>query len=221
MPRGRAVSASLPAADSAPSAFLSSEADDLQSEFKVIQDSYSRTRLPNDLHFVGRQKGLKAEAREVASIISNSAKSIEVTLKILADIEKQTKLNSSFRVNEALDEVLTCQIAQLRYLQEEQAALFVQGQFGKKTHTLFRQFKRHTATLHTSDLDVLRAAAQLAAVPPEPQAPASGFRGRGRGGFGFRGQGGFGGRGRGAFQPPGFNSAFPRSAPADRVDEQS
>ncbi len=207
-PWGRAASAPFPAADSMPSALLSSEAADIQAEFRSVQDAYARVRLSNDLHFVGSQKGLRAESREVAAIISNSARYTEVSLEVLLELLRQSKANPGFHINKALDEVVMCQVAQLKYLQEEQAALFVQGQFGKKTHTLFRQFNHHTTAFNSSDIEVLRAATQLASVPPEPVQQTTNFRGHGHGSFNFCGCGGFSGRGRGGYQPSGYEPKF-------------
>ncbi len=128
-----------------------SDPEDLQSDYRVIQDSYSKVRLPLDLKFSGSQKGLKPETRDTAAILSTTARYTETCLKVLQDISTRSA-DSSSAVNNHLDELSTCLVAQLRFLQEEQNALFVQGSFGKKTHALYRQFKRNTSTLGSADI---------------------------------------------------------------------
>lgn len=122
------------------------EPEDTQGDFRVIQDAYSKVRLPSDLKFSGSQKGLKPESREATGILSMMARYTETCLKILQDIAAHSG-NTEYAVNTHLDKILTYLVAQLRFLQEEQNALFVQGSFGKKTHALFRQFKWNTSTL--------------------------------------------------------------------------
>ncbi len=191
---------------------LAAHGDNLQEEFRVLQDACSKVRLPLDLHFQGQSRGLKTECREQAAILHNAARYAEVSLKILVKVLRQFG-GQDYRVNVHLDELTHCLVAQLRYLQEEQSGLFVKGSFGNKTHSLFQQFRHNTALLGSEDIEVLCAAATLAAIPSEPQ--NSGPH-RGRGGFrgGFRGHG-FRGHG-------GFNNQFqPRNIPADRVEEQT
>ncbi len=164
--------------------------DTIQEEFHVLQDTYSKVHLPSDVRFQGQTRGLKTECREQAAILHNAAKYAEVGLKILVDILRQSG-DDNYWVNEHLDELTQCFVAQLRYQQEEQSGLFVKGSFGSKTHSLFRQFRRNTTLLGTDDIEVLRVVATLAALPSESH--QSGPH-RGRGGFrgsfcghGFRG----------------------------------
>ncbi len=164
--------------------------DTLQEESRVLQDVYSKVHLPSDLRFQGQTRGLQTECREQAAILHKAARYAEVGLKILVDILRQSSDNN-YRVNEHLDELMQCFVAQLRYLQEEQSSLFAKGSFGSKTHSLFRQFQCNTTLLGTDDIEVLHAAVTLALIPPESHQSGPN---RGRGGFqgsfcgcGFRG----------------------------------
>ncbi len=150
----------------------------------------------------------------MAGILSTLARYTETCLKVLQDIVAH-RSDPGYVVNTHLDELSTCLVAQLRFLQEEQNTLFMQGSFGKKTHALFRQFKRNTSTLGSADIKVLHAAVTLAAIPPEPSGPPRGW-GRGFSSHGpFRGgYQGVPGSGRGHFN----NSS--RIQP-DWIDEQS
>ena len=75
-------------------------------------------------------------------------------------------------------------------MQDEYAALIVNGQFDNKTSKLFRALQKNTSGLNPSSLDTLRSAAFLAAVSKPPQASRYGSysaRGRGRGNYGYKG----------------------------------
>lgn len=84
------------------------------------------------------------------------------------------------------------QYAQVKYLQDEIAALIVQGQFDSTTSRLFRNIQKNTSVFSTETLENLKSAASIAAAGAAYQQQTT--RGRGRGGRGQRG--GFFNRGR-------------------------
>ncbi len=176
--------------------------------------------MPADFKFNNSQKGIKGETRELANALGTSTKYAETSLKILIEIGRRSS-EATFVVNESLDELLTCQFAHLRYLQEEQGALFVHGSFGKRTHGLFRHFQKQTTAFRPEDLEALRTAATLASLPQEHSDNRHSQTHRGafrpfRGGF----HGGFRGRGRGQFTSAGQPFAA-RSVAPDRIEEQN
>ena len=112
------------------------QVDDLQAEFKAIQDSYSRVRIPGDLKFNGNKVGLKTQHKESANVISTCARYTETCLKILTHIQERVG-DPAYMVNLQLQELYTCLYAMLRYLQEDHCALLVASNFGPRTQTLF------------------------------------------------------------------------------------
>ncbi len=76
--------------------FSAIQADQLQAEFRVVQDSYSKVRLPADLKFNSDRQGIKSEARATANIIGSAARHAETGLKD-DDSESHCLLNLMIR----------------------------------------------------------------------------------------------------------------------------
>ena len=66
--------------------------EDIQADFRAIQDSYSRVRLESDMKFNGSKVGLKSTQKEVAAVLSNCARYAETGLKILTVIVKEQEI---------------------------------------------------------------------------------------------------------------------------------
>ena len=62
---------------------------------------------------------------------------------------------------ETLDNLFLIQYAQIKYLQEEYAALLVNGQFDASTAKIFRSLQENTSGFDLDSLETLRAAATL------------------------------------------------------------
>ena len=120
------------------------QVDDLQAEFRAIQDSYSRVRIPGDLKFNGNKVGLKAQHKESANVISTCSRYTETCLKILTHVQDRVG-DPAYMVNLQLQELYTCLYAMLRYLQEDHCALVVASNFGPRTQTLFRNIQKNTS----------------------------------------------------------------------------
>ncbi len=200
------------------------QTDHLQSEFRAVQDVYTKVRLPADLKFSANRQGIKAENRDTASVLQQAARYTETSLKIIVKILKNSS-QPDYTVNTQLDELTTCLVSQHRYLQEEFYGLVVQGNFGQWTHNIFRNLQKHTTSVNPELLDTLKAAVSLAAVPEQSAAGRGrgAFRGRGSRGF-SQGFSAFNGRGRG-FRGGGVGSGFSQqfnqhAIASDRVDEQ-
>ena len=107
--------------------------------------------------------------------------------------------------DQRLSDVLTTTTALIECLQEEAAALIVQGTFDEGVSKFFRSLQR-SSTFSPDALDNLRAAASIAAVyrPQQRGRGGSGAGGFQRGGFhrgGFRRRGGRGSGPAPAFSP--------------------
>lgn len=79
--------------------------DNVQVCFRILQDTHSKVHLPNELRFVGSQKGLKTESRELASVIASSAHYGKLALKVLGDLVSKASANPSFQVADHLDDL--------------------------------------------------------------------------------------------------------------------
>ena len=66
------------------------QTENLQSEFKVLADVYSHVTIHNELKFVGTRAGFKASLKEAVNVICNSAKYIEVILKVLTYMHRKS-----------------------------------------------------------------------------------------------------------------------------------
>ena len=133
----------------------------------------------------------------------------ETGIKLLCSLEAGTELKQ-----ETLDNLFLIQYAQIKYLQEEYAALLVNGQLDASTAKIFRSLQKNTSGFDQDSLETLRAAATLSAAgrptggSTEDRFTARrGFPGTGRG----RQRGSYNGRtqDRDVFQSS-ANRQFPR-----------
>ncbi len=205
--------------------FSSIQSEDLQLQFNAIKDSLQRQKLAPDLHLTTAKTGISNQCRDSATILATTSKYVGTSFKLVDGL--LVKLETADQsVQQDLKALLTVQLAELRYIQEEYAALVVQGTFGSKTHKLFRSLQKHTSAFTPSVIEQVKTAAELATFV-EPGLEQIHQRGGFRGGFrgynnqtSFRGRGGFRGRFRGGFhqsqqQYPGFQ---PREVPSERAE---
>jgi hypothetical protein len=143
-------------------------------------------KLPADLIVSdGRPQGLQKADQPLFGVIQRNAKFCETTLKLLASAQAGDA--------SLLDNLFTVAHAQVKYLQEELAALVVQSSFDPTVSRFFRSLQRQSG-FSPESLENLRSAAAIAAV----YKPQRDRRDRGAGAGGFGGYpGGYGGRGRG------------------------
>ena len=86
----------------------------LQDDFKSIKDSVQKVRIPKDFKSNDSNKGIKSAEQSKAAIINQCASYSETLLKILPTIEVERPLSE-----EAMNNMMTVVLAQIRYLQEE------------------------------------------------------------------------------------------------------
>ena len=71
------------------------------------------------------------------------------------------KSNNLKLVPSLLDYVLTCQKAQIRYLQEEYGSLLIGGEFGKETKSIFKSLQRNTSAYTPAAIETLKMAVSI------------------------------------------------------------
>ena len=198
--------------------------EDIQAEFRVLQDVYSRVKLHSDMKFVGSKVGLKAPQKETVMVIGNCAKYAETAMKILMYMGDQAG-DPSDEVNPQLQEMFLCMYALIRYLQEDHCSLIVAGNYRPRTQMMFRSIRKNTSAFTPELIEDVKSAAQLAVIPQEGSVLQN-QRGRGysgwSGGPNARFRGGFNqyrGRGRG-FQNELPSVSHLRNVPMDRQQNQ-
>ena len=190
--------------------FAEITSDALQAEFRSIQDSYSRTKLPGDLRLNDSRTGIKQPQREAAQILAKSAKFVETQLKILASAEGSGLTEDQFM------ELFLSNVAHIRFLQERYAGLVVGGSFGKRTQDVFMSIQNNSSVFTPSIVESVKSAITLTNTQGENQ---SGCQGSGVCGRPYDRRGNrFGAFGRGSTQSGG-NSGGRRFPPADREED--
>ena len=148
------------------------------------------------------------------NVVQKCARYAETSLKILSTLPEG---------RQDINDLIVTQTAMIKYLTDEVCAILVSGSFKPDSGVgkAFRMLQRNTAFADSSNIAVLRDAAQIAPALPISQNRSfdGGFRGGFRGGYrGYRGQN-YRGRGFSNFSGRGFNnwqnnnSFPPRRAP--------
>ena len=162
----------------------------VQDEFQSIKDKLSSVKIPPELRVGTSRSGIRREDSNAANIITNSAKFVETTIKLLWNIDDNPTA-------ENLVELFNIQKAHIEYLRQEHSGLVVAGQFGNKTSQLFKNLARGTSNLDERHLDILSKAVQITSNDASAKPPSfrGGFRGRGGPSSSYYGGGRGGGRG--------------------------
>ena len=160
---------------------------DVNTAFQAIKTSVSSVRLPASLIIPTDKTGIKKSDQPVLNLLTKCSKFVETGLKVIQSPALADDPDAK------LQELLTILTAQVIFLQEEHAAIVVQGSFDDGVARFFRSLQR-TNGFTPEALDNLRAAASIASVyRPQRAAGRRGFQGQR---FGYRGRGrGSGGRG--------------------------
>ncbi len=202
-----------------PQGFHQVDTDSLQRHFKVVKDSYSSVRIPDDLYYTGRQQGIDNKSKDAVNILSSVAKYTEVALKVIGHLSQNEETPST-----EVNDLMICLVSQMRYIQERHAGLVVAGTYGSRAKKLFDSMGGSTSSFaHPQILQRVETAAKLALYQPNlddrttlERQPFRRGRGPWRGWGGFCGS--FQGRG-GDFQPYNNNNQFPQDR--DRDDAQN
>ncbi len=165
---------------------------DIQTAYTAIRAAHQQIKLPSSLIVPTDKTGINKKDQPVVNLLTKSAKFAETGLKII----QSPSSDSDTKVQE----ILTVLTAFVITLQEEHAAIVVEGTFDNGVARFFRSLQR-TNNFTPEALENLRAAASIASAyrPRRGQSTPGfqnnrGFQNQQR--FGFRGRGrGAGGRG--------------------------
>ena len=105
------------------------------------------------------RQGIKRTDQPLMNALAKCGRYCETGIKLLCSLEAGTELKQ-----ETLDNLFLIQYAQIKYLQEEYAALLVNGQFDASTAKIFRSLQKNTSGFDQDSLETLRAAATLSAA---------------------------------------------------------
>lgn len=151
----------------------------IQREFGVIKDALQRVKLPNDLKLEDSKQGIARNDKPKSYVISKCAQYAETSVKLLSTM-------LAGEPNEGdIQDLLTVQIAQMRYLQEEHALLLVNGNFGDGVGRIYRNLRKNTSQFPPEAIDALQAAVTL---NTQQESTRGSYRGRGSY-QGYRGRG--------------------------------
>lgn len=141
--RSEHVTGTLPVGDNTGAAVaeataLPKDCANIQQEFLVIRDAIQRVKLPNDLKLDESSPGVQNKDRPRRNVLARCAKYAETSLKLLSTLK-------AGQVSEGdLQDLITISMAQVRYLQEEQAMILVNNNFGEVVEKTYRNFRRNT-----------------------------------------------------------------------------
>ena len=155
--------------------------DNLQAEFRAIQDVYSRVKLEGDMKSIGSKIGFHANQKETASVIANCAKYAETAMKILTVVDDKVG-DPSYKVNNQLQELFIYICVLTRYLQEDQCLLIVGSSYSSKMQSMFRNIRRNMSVFTQDLIEDIKTASQLSSIVPEIQQTPS-YRGQGYSGW--------------------------------------
>ena len=156
----------------------------VQKEFNAIRNALQRVKLPNDLVVAdNRRQGVSRKDQIRMNVVAECAKYVETSLKLLSTIQSAGEISEG-----DIQDLITVQIAQVRYLQEEHSLILVNNSFGDGVEKIYRNLRKHPTHFPPDAIDALQAAVTL-----NSHQQTSEPRGRGRGSYSFRG--GRGGRG--------------------------
>lgn len=77
----------------------------------------------------------------------NSAKYMEVGLKMLTHVQRKTTKDLTYSMNRQLQDLFLLLYSGLRYLQENHTALKISSQYGLRTQMIYKNLARNTSSL--------------------------------------------------------------------------
>ena len=153
---------------------------EIQEQYNSLKNSVEKVILPPKFKLHDSRTGVKREDQPVLTVVSKCGRYIETALKLLSQCQEGQPVD--------LHPIVITLTANLKFLQDEYAALLVKGRFDNSTSQLFRSLQRHNSGFDTQSLQNVRVAAELSSISTRYQNPGSyrggfnrgGYRGRGR-----------------------------------------
>ena len=170
--------------------FFSPVNPDIQGEYQNIKDTVQKINLAPEyrLNDSGNRSGIKKQDQIWANSIARSARYVETSLKLLADIKHD-------KDNIDIERLFVVQLAHIKFLQEEFQSVIVKGLFDDNTGKVFRTLQKNTSPLSPEAVQTLRNTTQIvqaqAILNQQSSYGAGGFRGGFRGGYRGGNRGGF------------------------------
>lgn len=153
--------------------------DDIQQEYAVIRDSVSRVKLPSSYKLTDTRRGIRRNDLAAYNVVSRSGRYVETTLKLSGTLTPDAVSQDD------LNDLMTVQLAHLRYLEDEYATLVVRGTHSPQTVQIFRTLQSNTSGLAPRHVETLRTASQLSATATDTSQQRGGFRSAPRGDQGY------------------------------------
>ena len=156
--------------------------EDFSQDYELLRKSLDSVKVDKQFTFIREISGIKCEDQKAYNVISKCANLAETVIKLVQGIPAHEV--SPDRLNN----IFLCGVAQLAYLRDEAASLFVKGEYGDNAARLYRHMQKSTV-INPSSVEVLKSAVQLAAIQDQEK---SNQYSRGRGGYSrsYRGGGG-------------------------------
>ena len=149
---------------------------EIQERYQSVKQSVDKVILPPHLKLHDSRSGVKRDDQPTLNVITKCARYVETIFKLLSQAKEAEPLE--------LESLYTVLFANIKYLQEEYAALLVKGKFDDSTAQLFRSLQRNNSGFDQECIQNVRIAAELSSIGNRfQQAPRRGsrpFRGRGR-----------------------------------------
>ena len=158
----------------------STAGDDIQGRFYSIKDSLQKVCLPPEYKLNESRQGIKKAELSTFNVLSKSARYVETTLRLLGTVTDQRPPSRT-----DLDNLLSIQIAHIKFLQEEYAATLVQSQCTDNISKWYRAIAKNTSTFSPGVCERIKTAAELSKATAQQEENRGGYRGRGN----YRGRG--------------------------------
>ena len=197
----------------------SAPVNDLKPRYEAIRNLVNKVVLDSDWCITESKQGIASGDRELATVISRSAKFVETDLRLM--IQMQEHFNDDAKVAEILDQLHLVQKAHMRYLQEEYSSLQVGGQYSAQAKSVFKSIRRNTSVYTPAFIDDIKTVLSITGTQHPPQCyrpPSQWFQPR-QGNFN-RFQGSFRPGNPPRFRNPGAHYQ-PRLMPMQREDVDS
>lgn len=153
--------------------------NDIQEKFNIIKASVEKVILPTQLKLHDSRSGIKREDQPVLNVVGKCGRYIETALKLISEGDEGNRVD--------IGQIAIVLVANLRFLQDEFAALLVKGRFDNNTSQLFRSLQKNNSGFDEQSLHNVRVAAELSSIANRFQ-PTSQNRGGYRGGYRGRGR---------------------------------
>ena len=150
--------------------FQSPTSDDLKAEYNSIQESLSRVQLPGEIIVNKTTQGVGKDQKAAHKVVTTSAKYTETALKLALQLHKE-KVGK-----EGLEQLIVALFAQLKYLQDEGAALIVSSTFDPSVSKFFRTFQKNNSQFPPETSEILSKAVTIGAAQAQSQGHKGGNR---------------------------------------------